>query len=106
MSVYLETLMSNPEREAELLERLVNKLGDPSRSVAAKAMYQLRLLLGEHPAMKGVVLREVERLLYRSNVGKKAQYFGICFLSQVNVCHVELTVWRHHRQTIFFLDLL
>lgn len=65
MSIFLALLMENPEEEQALLERLVNKLGDPSRQVASKAMYQLGKLLEAHPAMKMVVLREVERLLYR-----------------------------------------
>ena len=83
MKIFLDLLMSNPEQEQELLERLVNKLGDPTRSIASKAMYQLKILLDEHSAMKGVVMAEVERLLYRPNVSTKAQYYGICFLSQL-----------------------
>ncbi len=83
MSVYLELLIANPELEQELLERLVNKLGDPVRSIAAKAIYQLGKLLESHPAMKLVVLKEVERLLFRPNVNPKAQYYGICFLCQM-----------------------
>lgn len=83
MSVYLQLLMSNPENEQELLNRLVNKLGDPIRTVAAKAMYLLGKLLEEHPLMKTVVIKEVERILYRPNVNPKAQYYGVCFLSQI-----------------------
>ena len=83
MSVFLELLISNPENEQELLSRLVNKLGDPTRTVAAKAVYQLKKLLEAHPAMKMVVVKEVERILYRSNVNPKAQYYGVCFLSQI-----------------------
>ena len=82
MRIFLDLLMSNPEQEQGLLERLVNKLGDPVRSIASKAMYQLKVLLEEHSAMKGVVMAEVERLLYRPNVRAKTQYYGICFLSQ------------------------
>ncbi len=98
MQVFLDLLSSNPECEGELLERLVNKLGDPSRAVAAKAMYQLGVLLSNHPAMKEVVLKEVERILYRVNVGKKAQYYGVCFLSQV--C-TALCTTTHRNLTIF-----
>ena len=83
MKIFLDLLMSNPEQEQGLLERLVNKLGDPVRSIASKAMYQLKILLEEHSAMKGVVMAEVERLLYRPNVSGKSQYYGICFLSQM-----------------------
>ncbi len=42
-----QLLAGNPEQEQLLLERLVNKLGDPTRTVAAKAMYHLTLLLGK-----------------------------------------------------------
>ena len=42
-----QLLAGNPEQEQLLLERLVNKLGDPVRGVAAKAMYHLTLLLGK-----------------------------------------------------------
>jgi len=83
MAVVFALLSGKPEREAELLERLVNKLGDPARSVASKAMHTLTKLLEEHPAMTMVVLKEVERVLYRPNVSLKAQYYGICFLSQI-----------------------
>ncbi len=83
MTVFLELLMAGPEGEEGLLARIVNKLGDPAKKVASKAVYQLGVLLKEHSAMKEVVLKEVERLLYRSNVGRRAQYYGVCFLSQI-----------------------
>ena len=83
LSTTLELLAGNPEQESLLLERLINKLGDPSRTIAAKAMYLLSQLLERHSAMKWVVVGEVERLLYRPNISPKAQYFGICFLSQI-----------------------
>ena len=59
--------------------RLVNKLGDPVRGVAAKATYQIGKLLEAHPAMRHVVLQEVEQLLYRSNVSPR-QVQIVCFL--------------------------
>ncbi|XP_040565499.1 CCAAT/enhancer-binding protein zeta [Lepeophtheirus salmonis] len=84
MSKTLSLLIANPEMENILLEGLVNKLGDPVRSVASRAIYQLSTLLCKHhPAMKVIVVKEVERLLFRNNVNPKAQYYGICFLSQV-----------------------
>merc|ERR1719391_987805 len=83
LATVAELLGGHPEQEASLLERLVNKLGDPARSVAAKAMYQLTGLLEKHPAMRMVVVTEVERLLYRQNINPKAQYYGICFLSTI-----------------------
>lgn len=83
MTCVFELLSGNPEQEQGLLARLVNKLGDPTRAIAAKAMYQLGQLLERHPMMKHVVVSEVERLLYRPNISPKAQYYGICFLSQI-----------------------
>ena len=47
ISCLYQLLAGNPEQEQLLLERLVNKLGDPTRAVAAKAMYHLTLLLGK-----------------------------------------------------------
>ena len=83
MSAIVELLIANPEREQTLLSRLVNKLGDPVRGVAAKATYQLAKLLEAHPAMQMIVLQEIEQLLYRSNVSLRAQYYGICCLTQM-----------------------
>ena len=83
LSTLLELLAGNPEQESLLLSRIVNKLGDPSRGIAAKAMFLLTQLLERHPVMKWVVVGEVERLLYRPNIAARAQYFGICFLSQI-----------------------
>jgi len=83
LSTLLELLAGNPEQESLLLGKIVNKLGDPSRTIAAKAMYLLSQLLERHPVMKWVVVGEVERLLYRHNIAARAQYFGICFLSQI-----------------------
>ena len=83
MKTIFDLLVANPEQEATNLARLVNNLGDTTRGIAAKACYQLNKLLEVHPVMKNVVLGEIERLLYRPNVSKRAQYYGICCLSQL-----------------------
>lgn len=59
MRVMYELLVSKPECEARLLAALVNKLGDPARQVASKAVYLMMQLLSTHPVMKPVVVREV-----------------------------------------------
>lgn len=82
ISAMYKLLAGNPEQEAILLKNLVNKLGDPSQKVASKAIYSLVQLLQIHPNMKFVVMEETEKLLFRPNVGHRAQYYGICFLSQ------------------------
>lgn len=65
-----------------LLSNIVNKLGDPSHKVGSKVIYSLTKLLQTHPNMREVVMEEVEKLLFRPNIGKRAQYYGICFLTQ------------------------
>ncbi|KAJ0026557.1 hypothetical protein NQD34_017557 [Periophthalmus magnuspinnatus] len=78
-----ELLSAQPEQEKALLTQMVNKLGDPEYKLAAKASHVLETLLHRHPNMKGVVCAEVERLLFRANIGEKAQYYALCFLNQV-----------------------
>ncbi|XP_035177910.1 CCAAT/enhancer-binding protein zeta [Oxyura jamaicensis] len=84
-----ELLSSKPEQEKFLLVLLVNKLGDPQNKIATKASYLLERLLHKHPNMKGVVCSEVERLLYRSNISTKTQYYAMCFLNQIVLSHEE-----------------
>lgn len=84
-----ELLCNKLEEERAFLVQLVNKLGDPQNKVATKASYLMETLLHKHPNMKGVVCNEVERLLYRSNISPKAQYYAICFLNQIVFSHEE-----------------
>lgn len=84
-----EMLCSRPEQERALLIQVVNKLGDPEYKTAAKASYLLESLLHKHPNMKAVVCCEVERLMFRPNISPKAQYYSVCFLSQVMLSHDE-----------------
>uniref|UniRef100_A0A672TGG9 CCAAT/enhancer-binding protein zeta n=1 Tax=Strigops habroptila TaxID=2489341 RepID=A0A672TGG9_STRHB len=89
LAVAHELLCNKPEQEKVLLVQLVNKLGDPQNKIATKASYLLETLLHKHPNMKGVVCSEVERLLYRSNINVKTQYYAICFLNQIVLSHEE-----------------
>ncbi|XP_072934017.1 CCAAT/enhancer-binding protein zeta isoform X2 [Epargyreus clarus] len=75
-------LMHHPEREKMLLSNIINKLGDPSQAVSSKVIYHLCQLLYNHPNMKAVVLGEIEKMLFRSNISPRAQYYGVCFLNQ------------------------
>lgn len=84
-----ELLCNRPEQEKALLAQVVNKLGDPEYKTAAKASYLLETLLHRHPNMKAVVCCEVERLVFRPNISAKAQYYAVCFLSQVLLSHEE-----------------
>ncbi|RMC12601.1 hypothetical protein DUI87_10123 [Hirundo rustica rustica] len=89
LAVSHELLCNKPEQEKALLVLLVNKLGDPQNKIATKASYLLETLLHKHPNMKGVVCSEVERLLYRTNINVKTQYYAICFLNQIVLSHEE-----------------
>uniref|UniRef100_A0A8C7Z248 CCAAT/enhancer-binding protein zeta n=1 Tax=Oryzias sinensis TaxID=183150 RepID=A0A8C7Z248_9TELE len=84
-----ELLCNRPEQERALLTHVVNKLGDPDYKTATKASYLLETLLHKHPNMKVVVCCEVERLMFRPNIGAKVQYYAACFLSQVILSHDE-----------------
>ncbi|KAF3826507.1 hypothetical protein GH733_009032, partial [Mirounga leonina] len=84
-----ELLCNKPEEEKALLVQVVNKLGDPQNRIATKASHLLETLLCKHPNMKGVVCGEVERLLFRSNISSKAQYYAVCFLNQMVLSHEE-----------------
>ncbi|KAL6050797.1 hypothetical protein STEG23_015335 [Scotinomys teguina] len=84
-----ELLCDKPEEEKALLVQVVNKLGDPQNRIATKASHLLEVLLRKHPNMKGVVCGEIERLLFRSNISSKAQYYAICFLNQMVLSHEE-----------------
>ncbi|KAJ1560428.1 hypothetical protein HK405_007129, partial [Cladochytrium tenue] len=79
-----ELLASKPEQEVNLLALLVNKLGDQDGKVASQASFTLLSgVLGRHPAMKLVVVKEVERLLFRQNVGSRARLASLSFLTQI-----------------------
>jgi ribosome biogenesis protein MAK21 len=80
-------LRAKPEGEAPLLRLLVNKLGDPGRKAASAAAYQLAQLLAAHPAMKGVVVREVGHFAFRPRIGLRAQYTAVVFVSQLALSH-------------------
>ncbi|XP_078050886.1 nucleolar complex protein 1 [Augochlora pura] len=82
LSVMTDLLIGSSEQEHKLLELIVNKIGDPSNKVGSKAIFCLNKLLYEHPNMKLVVLREVEKLLFRKNVAQRTQYYAICLLTQ------------------------
>jgi ribosome biogenesis protein MAK21 len=52
-------LRSTPEGEMQLLGMVVNKLGDPSKKIAAAAGHELRRVLEKHANMQVVIAREV-----------------------------------------------
>jgi ribosome biogenesis protein MAK21 len=88
MSIATELLINKPEQEARLLSMLVNKLGDPVKSISSKCIELLRSVVKKHPAMKNVVVKEVRQFIYRPSTmtAPKAMYTGMNFLSQVLRC--------------------
>ncbi|KAI0643202.1 CBF/Mak21 family-domain-containing protein [Trametes meyenii] len=71
---FLATLLrSQPEQEQNLLRLLVNKLGDTEKTVCSRASYHLLQILQAHPAMKGVIVREVRSLVFRLPASTSAQ---------------------------------
>ncbi|KAG1928747.1 CCAAT/enhancer-binding protein zeta [Pimephales promelas] len=89
LSTAYELLCNQPEQEKALLVQVVNKLGDPEYKIACKASHLLETVIHKHPNMKTVVCCEVERLMFRSNISSKAQYYAACFLNQVILSHEE-----------------
>lgn len=76
-------LSYSPEKEQMLLSMLINKLGDPSKLIASKALHHLTEVSFKHPAMCGVIANETEKFLFRNNITEHAQHFALCFLSQL-----------------------
>jgi hypothetical protein len=78
-------LAARPEGETRLLPMIVNKLGDPERKVAGESATKLLALCEKHPAMRGTVVHEVQRLLRRDNVAVRAVYYAVTFLNQLRL---------------------
>ncbi|KAI8977858.1 CBF-domain-containing protein [Trametes punicea] len=71
---FLATLLrAQPEQEQNLLRLLVNKLGDTEKAVCSRASYHLLQILQAHPAMKGVIVREIRSLIFRLPASTAAQ---------------------------------
>lgn len=51
--------------------------------------------------MQGVVLTEVEKLLFRTNISNKTQYYGLCFLSQYYLSHETSELGRRLIEVYF-----
>ncbi|VDM63724.1 unnamed protein product [Angiostrongylus costaricensis] len=82
----LNLLAERPEGEGFLLSMLVNKMGHPSTRIGAFVATLLEDLTKRQPNMRLVIVAEVERLIYRSNVSPRAQLYASTFLSQITLC--------------------
>uniref|UniRef100_A0A5S6R2G3 CBF domain-containing protein n=1 Tax=Trichuris muris TaxID=70415 RepID=A0A5S6R2G3_TRIMR len=75
-----DLLIAKAEQEQVLLAALINKVGDIEARVATKVVSYLEQVANAHPAMKGVLISETEKLIYRQNISSRAQFYALCFL--------------------------
>lgn len=81
--VIFDLLVTKPEQEQNLLNLLVNKIGDQEKKVSSKIVFLLSQVLVKHPAMKSILVHYVEQFVFKSSVSLKAQYYSITFLNQI-----------------------
>ena len=93
-------LSSMPEGEVQLLNIMVNKLGDPDKKTAAAAGHQLRVVLQQHSDMQTVIAREVQQLAHRPHLAPKALYNCIVFLNQLKLKRPEAAATNSAGQTL------
>ncbi|CCF51718.1 hypothetical protein NDA11_007932 [Ustilago hordei] len=112
-------LRDKPEQEQNLLRLLVNKLGDPERSVASKTSNHILELLTAHPAIKLIVVGEIANLIMRptpvasvekdaeapaqSNHSTHARYYGLLTLNQTLLTIKDETT--ANRLILLYLEL-
>ncbi|CAI2353400.1 unnamed protein product [Caenorhabditis sp. 36 PRJEB53466] len=76
-------LMGRPESENLILSALVNAFGHPNYKIGAFVVVLLEGTARKHPAMRIVMLEEIERLAFRKNVNERAHLYSMTFLSQM-----------------------
>ena len=96
-------LAGAPELERKLLASLVNKLGDPDKKAASRIAHLLGQLTIAHPAMKSVVLAEIQRFVLRPNVSEGSQYYAVVFMNQLILTRAEPQL--AHTLVLIFLAL-
>eukprot|EP00762_Andalucia_godoyi_P004622 ANDGO_03607.mRNA.1 Ribosome biogenesis protein MAK21 len=87
-----DCLVAHSEQEDVLLSLIANKLGDPEKKIASQASFTLNRLLVTHPAMKIVVIDDVERFLFRSHLQDRGRYYALIFLNQIILTKSETLV--------------
>ncbi|XP_065202872.1 CCAAT/enhancer-binding protein zeta [Planococcus citri] len=90
----LKLLQCNREQENVLISNLINKFGDPVHKVASRVVYGLEKVISNYPKKKPDILDEVERMLFRPHISKRAQYYGVCFLSQFKLSGTDKELSR------------
>ncbi|KAF5331903.1 hypothetical protein D9611_008891 [Ephemerocybe angulata] len=59
-------LRDKPEQEHNLLRLLVNKLGDPEKSICSRASFHILQILQKHPSMKSIIVREITSVIFHT----------------------------------------
>ncbi|KAF1750951.1 hypothetical protein GCK72_017502 [Caenorhabditis remanei] len=76
-------LMGRPESENLILSSLVNAFGHPNYKIGAFVVNLLEGISRKHPAMRLVMVEEIERLAFRKNVNERAHLYSMTFLTQM-----------------------
>uniref|UniRef100_A0AC35TTF1 Protein farnesyltransferase subunit beta n=1 Tax=Rhabditophanes sp. KR3021 TaxID=114890 RepID=A0AC35TTF1_9BILA len=100
-NLLMDLLAERPERESEILSLIVNQLGNPNRQSASHIIALLKKLLQKHPDMKGIVVKEIEALLFRRNIPIRTQQYAAGFLTQIELSVMDKDLAKSIL-TIFF----
>lgn len=87
MRLLSELAKAHDEQQTNMLGLLANKLGDPERKIASRAMYYLQEVMNAQRNSTDAVVAQVETVLARPGINEKAQYYALTFLSQVMLAH-------------------
>lgn len=84
LKTMFDLFVNNPEQEKYLLSCMINKLGDPTAKIASQTAHLLSQIISQHhPQMKLIVVKEVERLIFRPHISPRTEYYCLCFLSEM-----------------------
>lgn len=84
-----ELVERKPEGERFLLALIINKMGDPSKTIASKSSYFLHQILFRHPHMKVFIAKEVMQFCVRPNLPLRAKHYALNFLSLLRFSRKE-----------------
>lgn len=106
--VMFDLLSSRFEYEKSLLEKLVNKFGDPAPKRASHVGYLLSKLVNQKKdsKLKETVCKEVERVLFRPHINEKAKYYSLRFMSEIALSKSDTKLANSIIETYFkFFDV-
>jgi ribosome biogenesis protein MAK21 len=78
-----DVLHAKPEGEELLLKLVVGKIGDPEKSVGAKAVFLVHKLLAEHPNMLAPVADEIEVVALHPRATPRARFYASVCCAQL-----------------------